>query len=65
VILARRRRGIDTEADERRTLAVADLFRLPPGVGTQAESVGTRPSLRIEPAVGAKPAEDEDERGGW
>jgi NADH:ubiquinone oxidoreductase subunit 6 (subunit J) len=43
VILARRRRGIDTEVDERRTLAVADLFRLPPGTGTQAETVGTRP----------------------
>jgi NADH-quinone oxidoreductase subunit J len=65
VILARRRRGIDTEEDERRTLAVADLFRVPAGVGTQAESVGTRPSLRVEPAVGGKSAEREDERGGW
>jgi NADH-quinone oxidoreductase subunit J len=63
VILARRRRGIDTEEDERRTLAVADLFKLPPGVGTQAESVGTRPAGRVEPAVGAKSA-DRD-LGGW
>jgi NADH-quinone oxidoreductase subunit J len=64
VVLARRRRGIDTEVDERRTLAVADLFRLPSGTGSQAESVGSRPGRRVEPAVGAKAAEDQ-ERGGW
>ena len=63
VILARRRRGIDTEADERRTLSVGDLFRLPPGIGSQAESVGTRPGGREEAAVGAKSA-DRD-LGGW
>ncbi|TML30842.1 MAG: hypothetical protein E6G30_02315 [Actinobacteria bacterium] len=63
VILARRRRGIDTEADERRTLSVGDLFRRPPGIGTRAESVGTRPGGREEAAVGAKSA-DRD-LGGW
>ena len=41
VILARRRRGLEDEleADARR-ISVGDLFRLEPGVGTQAESVG-------------------------
>jgi NADH-quinone oxidoreductase subunit J len=53
VVLARRRRGIDTEEDERRTLAVADLFKLPAGIGSQAE------------AMGAKPAPREPEQGGW
>ena len=65
VILARRRRGIDTEADERRTLAVADLFRLPAGTGTQAEAVGTRPGRRVEPAVGARAADRDRDVGGW
>lgn len=42
VILARRRRGLDPEREDRagRDLAVGDLFRLPPEVGTQAEGVG-------------------------
>jgi NADH-quinone oxidoreductase subunit J len=65
VILARRRRGIDTEEDERRTLAVADLFKLPPGIGSQAEAVGTRPGHRVEGAVGTKPADEDREQGGW
>ncbi len=65
VVLARRRRGIEDTVETPGTLAVADLFRLPPGVGTQAESVGTRPSLRVEAAVGAKSEDAEDERGGW
>src|SRR5687767_10962668 len=43
VILARRRRGLETPAEaahEARRLAVGDLFRLDDTVGTQAESVG-------------------------
>ncbi|HVE69588.1 MAG TPA: NADH-quinone oxidoreductase subunit J [Solirubrobacteraceae bacterium] len=42
VILARRRRGLDPEADEAGgpPIAVGDLFRLGPEVGTQAESAG-------------------------
>jgi NADH:ubiquinone oxidoreductase subunit 6 (subunit J) len=56
VVLARRRRGLDEEEPaEPGALAVADLFRLPPGVGTQAESVGTR---------AGRPDRD-DEPGGW
>lgn len=39
VILARRRRGLDGE-DGDGPIAVGDLFRLDPTVGTQAESVG-------------------------
>jgi NADH-quinone oxidoreductase subunit J len=39
VILARRRRGLEAEGDDGR-LAAADLFRMPDGAGTQAESVG-------------------------
>ena len=41
VILARRRRGLEDEQEEAaRRISVGDLFRLEPGVGTQAESVG-------------------------
>jgi NADH-quinone oxidoreductase subunit J len=40
VILARRRRGLDDDEAEPDRIAVGDLFRLEPGVGTQAESVG-------------------------
>jgi len=41
VILARRRRGLDEEEDRLHSITVADLFALPEGVGTQAETVGT------------------------
>jgi hypothetical protein len=41
VILARRRRGLDEEEDRLHSITVADLFGLPEGVGTQAETVGT------------------------
>ena len=60
VILARRRRGLETpaeEADAARRVAVGDLFRLGPEVGTQAESVGVFADRR---------AKDEREREeGW
>jgi hypothetical protein len=38
VILARRRRGLEGEDEGR--LAAADLFRMPAGAGSQAESAG-------------------------
>jgi NADH-quinone oxidoreductase subunit J len=41
VILARRRRGLDEEEDRLHSITVADLFGLPEGIGTQAETVGT------------------------
>ena len=41
VILARRRRGLDEEEDRLHSITVADLFGLPEGLGTQAETVGT------------------------
>jgi NADH:ubiquinone oxidoreductase subunit 6 (subunit J) len=42
VILARRRRGLEEGAEDERPLVTpSDLFRLPEGAGTQAESVGT------------------------
>src|SRR4051812_9850166 len=41
VVLARRRRGLDEEEDRLHSITVADLFALPEGLGTQAETVGT------------------------
>ncbi len=41
VILARRRRGLDEEEDRLHSITVADLFALPEGIGSQAETVGT------------------------
>jgi NADH-quinone oxidoreductase subunit J len=41
VVLARRRRGLDEEEDRLHSITVADLFGLPEGLGTQAETVGT------------------------
>jgi NADH:ubiquinone oxidoreductase subunit 6 (subunit J) len=56
VVLARRRSGLDEdEAEAPPAIAVADLFRVPPGVGSQAESVGTR----------AARADRDDDPGGW
>jgi NADH:ubiquinone oxidoreductase subunit 6 (subunit J) len=40
VILARRRRGLEDEDEQRYSITAADLFRFNEGVGSQAESVG-------------------------
>jgi NADH:ubiquinone oxidoreductase subunit 6 (subunit J) len=40
VILARRRRGLEGEDEDDGRLAAADLFRMPAGAGSQAESAG-------------------------
>jgi NADH-quinone oxidoreductase subunit J len=59
VILARRRRGLEDEAEEdgRRVIAVGDLFRLPEGTGTQAETVGTLHRRQVE--------RDREQKEGW
>jgi NADH-quinone oxidoreductase subunit J len=57
VILARRRRGLDEEEDRLHSITVADLFRLPEGVGTQAETVGTIHDRRER--------EEREQREGW
>jgi NADH-quinone oxidoreductase subunit J len=56
VILARRRRGLE-EDGERDVLAAADLFRLPAGTGSQAETVGTLHTRRER--------EEREQREGW
>jgi NADH:ubiquinone oxidoreductase subunit 6 (subunit J) len=58
VILARRRRGLEDEAEaERERISAADLFRIPAGVGTQAESGGLLHERRER--------EEREQREGW
>jgi NADH-quinone oxidoreductase subunit J len=61
VILARRRRGLEEGAPEDepagQAISVADLFRLPEGVGTQAETVGTIRARQVR--------EERESREGW
>jgi NADH-quinone oxidoreductase subunit J len=57
VILARRRRGLEEGEEEPEVLAAGDLFRLPAGVGTQAETVGTLHSRHVR--------EEREQQGGW
>jgi NADH-quinone oxidoreductase subunit J len=59
VILARRRRGLEGEEEEDGvpTISVADLFRIPEGTGTQAETVGTLHQRRMR--------EEREQREGW
>jgi NADH-quinone oxidoreductase subunit J len=61
VILARRRRGLEEGAPEDepagQAISVADLFRMPEGAGTQAETVGTL-HRRHE-------REEREQREGW
>ena len=57
VILARRRRGLTEQEDEARALSAADLFRLPEGIGTQAETVGTLHARHVR--------EEREQREGW
>jgi NADH-quinone oxidoreductase subunit J len=57
VILARRRRGLDEEADRLHSITVADLFGLPEGAGTQAETVGTIHDRHVR--------EERERREGW
>ncbi|MDQ4040204.1 MAG: NADH-quinone oxidoreductase subunit J [Actinomycetota bacterium] len=58
VILARRRRGLEDEAlEDVPTVTVADLFRLEPGVGTQAESGGMLQDRRER--------DERERKGGW
>jgi NADH-quinone oxidoreductase subunit J len=56
VILARRRRGLE-EGEEEALLVPRDLFRLPEGVGTQAEAAG---ALRAR-----EESEERRRQGGW
>jgi NADH-quinone oxidoreductase subunit J len=56
VILARRRRGLE-EGEAEAVLVPRDLFRLPEGVGTQAETAGTLHARRE--------AEERKHEGGW
>ncbi len=58
VILARRRRGLEEEGlEDVPTVTVADLFRLEPGVGTQAESGGMLQDRRER--------DERERKGGW
>jgi NADH-quinone oxidoreductase subunit J len=57
VILARRRRGLDEEEDRLHSITVADLFALPEGIGTQAETVGT--------ILDRQECEERERREGW
>jgi NADH-quinone oxidoreductase subunit J len=57
VILARRRRGLDEEEDRLHSITVADLFALPEGIGTQAETVGT--------ILDRQEREERERREGW
>jgi len=57
VILARRRRGLDEEEDRRHSITAADLFRLPAGIGSQAETVGTLHAREVR--------EEHEREGGW
>jgi NADH-quinone oxidoreductase subunit J len=65
VVLARRRGGIG--ADDADRIAVMD-FRLPPGVGTMAESVGgpsSRDPLELGPGGGEPTRTGSGREGGW
>ena len=58
VILARRRRGITEHEDEgRAVISAADLFRLPEGIGTQAETAGTLHRRHVR--------EEREQKEGW
>jgi NADH:ubiquinone oxidoreductase subunit 6 (subunit J) len=65
VVLARRRGGVG--ADDADRIAVMD-FRLPPGVGTMAESVGgpsSRDPLELGPGGGEPSRTGGGQEGGW
>jgi NADH-quinone oxidoreductase subunit J len=57
VILARRRRGLDEADDRRDAITARDLFGLPEGIGSQAETVGTLHDRHVR--------EETREREGW
>jgi NADH:ubiquinone oxidoreductase subunit 6 (subunit J) len=57
VMLARRRRGLDEEDDRRDAITARDLFGLPAGIGSQAETVGTLHDRQVR--------EERERQEGW